>query len=167
MCSAIHINSRSWLRSSSTHEPSDPPLKVVTTFSLVSWPSTHAEVRGRVCTKKNGQRKEPKAKSNSKTAGCAGRRGNLRARKPPLFEPSRPAHAGARKVPGHTENRGGLPRGKLFEPLGCGPGESNLSRHRGPAWTPRLTRLGTPKRGDRFAGTARRFVRTARRPTGT
>lgn len=28
MCSAIHINSRSWLRSSSTHEPSDPPLKV-------------------------------------------------------------------------------------------------------------------------------------------
>lgn len=29
MCSAIHINSRSWLRSSSTHEPSDPPLKVV------------------------------------------------------------------------------------------------------------------------------------------
>ena len=30
MCSAIHINSRSWLRSSSTHEPSDPPLKVIT-----------------------------------------------------------------------------------------------------------------------------------------
>ena len=26
---AIHINSRSWLRSSSTHEPSDPPLRVV------------------------------------------------------------------------------------------------------------------------------------------
>ena len=30
MCPAIHINSRSWLRSSSTHEPSDPPPKVVT-----------------------------------------------------------------------------------------------------------------------------------------
>ena len=30
MCPAIHINSRSWLRSSSTHEPSDPPLRVVT-----------------------------------------------------------------------------------------------------------------------------------------
>ena len=28
MCPAIHINSRSWLRSSSTHEPSDPPLRV-------------------------------------------------------------------------------------------------------------------------------------------
>ena len=26
--SAIHINSRSWLRSSSTHEPSDPPLRI-------------------------------------------------------------------------------------------------------------------------------------------
>ena len=29
MCPAIHTNSRSWLRSSSTHEPSDPPLRVV------------------------------------------------------------------------------------------------------------------------------------------
>ena len=29
MCPAIHINSRSWLRSSSTHEPSDPPQRVV------------------------------------------------------------------------------------------------------------------------------------------
>ena len=29
MCPAIHISSRSWLRSSSTHEPSDPPLRVV------------------------------------------------------------------------------------------------------------------------------------------
>ena len=26
---AIHINSHSWLRSSSTHEPSDPPLRVI------------------------------------------------------------------------------------------------------------------------------------------
>lgn len=32
MCPAIHINSRSWLRSSSTHEPSDPPPKVVHRF---------------------------------------------------------------------------------------------------------------------------------------
>lgn len=30
MCPAIHINSRSWLRSSSTREPSDPPLRVFT-----------------------------------------------------------------------------------------------------------------------------------------
>ena len=29
MCPAIHINSRSWLRPSSTHEPSDPPPRVV------------------------------------------------------------------------------------------------------------------------------------------
>ena len=28
MCPAVHINSRSLLRSSSTHEPSDPPLRV-------------------------------------------------------------------------------------------------------------------------------------------
>lgn len=29
MCPAIHINSRDWPRSSSTHEPSDPPLRAV------------------------------------------------------------------------------------------------------------------------------------------
>ena len=34
MCPAIHINSRSWLRSSSTHEPSDPPPKVVFHFAF-------------------------------------------------------------------------------------------------------------------------------------
>ena len=34
MCPAIHNNSRSWLRSSSTHEPSDPPLRVVFPFPL-------------------------------------------------------------------------------------------------------------------------------------
>ena len=34
--SAIHITSRSWLRSSSTHEPSDPPLRM-SNFRPVSW----------------------------------------------------------------------------------------------------------------------------------
>ena len=28
-CPAIHINSRTWLRSSSTHEPSDPPPEII------------------------------------------------------------------------------------------------------------------------------------------
>ena len=36
MCPAIHINSRSWLRSSSTHEPSDPPLRVVSRCSAAT-----------------------------------------------------------------------------------------------------------------------------------
>ena len=36
MCPAIHINSRSWLRSSSTHEPSDPPLRVVFAIQRMS-----------------------------------------------------------------------------------------------------------------------------------
>ena len=46
MCPAIHINSRSWLRSSSTHEPSDPPLRVVfqTRFFPVSQPSNQPTV---------------------------------------------------------------------------------------------------------------------------
>lgn len=34
MCPAIHTSSRSWLRSSSTHEPSDPPLRIVLFYFL-------------------------------------------------------------------------------------------------------------------------------------
>jgi hypothetical protein len=45
MCPAIHINSRSWLRSSSTHEPSDPPLRVI--FWYVSTVSTGQRI-GRI-----------------------------------------------------------------------------------------------------------------------
>ena len=37
MCPAIHINSRSWLRSSSTHEPSDPPHRVVNISVFVTF----------------------------------------------------------------------------------------------------------------------------------
>ena len=37
MCPAIHINSRSWLRSSSTREPSDPPLRVVIFVSFLGF----------------------------------------------------------------------------------------------------------------------------------
>jgi len=33
--SAIHINYRSWLRSSSTHEPSDPPLRIVRFLAIL------------------------------------------------------------------------------------------------------------------------------------
>ena len=48
MCPAIHINSRSWLRSSSTHEPSDPPLRVVLSFhrSACRGNSEHASTVG-------------------------------------------------------------------------------------------------------------------------
>lgn len=43
MCPAIHITSRSWLRSSSTHEPSDPPLRVLSRSSLKDTRRRHAE----------------------------------------------------------------------------------------------------------------------------
>jgi hypothetical protein len=54
--SAIHITSRSWLRSSSTHEPSDPPLRIVILASKKqfllnslkgSWAVTLAEIHCR------------------------------------------------------------------------------------------------------------------------
>ena len=40
MCPAIHITSRSWLRSSSTHVPSDPPLGVMSLLSRESCSSS-------------------------------------------------------------------------------------------------------------------------------
>lgn len=62
MCPAIHINSRSWLRSSSTHEPSDPPLRVVFPFSPLVGETWASSVRAtkrtsthRLCTQ-NGLR---------------------------------------------------------------------------------------------------------------
>lgn len=56
MCPAIHINSRSWLRSSSTHEPSDPPLRVIICVSrqfFDSAPSRSASFEQRIA---NGHR---------------------------------------------------------------------------------------------------------------
>ena len=41
VCPAIHINSRSWLRSSSTHEPSDPPHRVVSVLNRGRPPAQH------------------------------------------------------------------------------------------------------------------------------
>ena len=41
VCPAIHINSRSWLRSSSTHEPSDPPHRVVSVLNRCRPPAQH------------------------------------------------------------------------------------------------------------------------------
>ena len=63
------------------------------------------------------------------------------------------------RQPSH-DHWGDSPRGKFFEPLVRGPGESNLSLHRGPARTPRrargeserATRVGTPKQGIVIAG---------------
>ena len=39
LSSAIHITYRSWLRSSSMHEPRDPPLEVVLLFFLLTDPT--------------------------------------------------------------------------------------------------------------------------------
>ena len=52
MCSAIHINSRSWLRSSSTHEPSDPPHKVVKAFLYETY-------EGAVCRRQSLRAMQP------------------------------------------------------------------------------------------------------------
>ena len=43
LSSAIHITYRSWLRSSSMHEPRDPPLEVVSCFSYRAGRHTHTK----------------------------------------------------------------------------------------------------------------------------
>ena len=62
MCPAIHINSRSWLRSSSTHEPSDPPLRVVS--SPKTW------FRGRRAAVQRTGRGYPVARSPGEDRAC-------------------------------------------------------------------------------------------------
>lgn len=46
VCPAIHINSRSWLRSSSTHEPSDPPHRAVLVCSRHDFSGTRTLLVG-------------------------------------------------------------------------------------------------------------------------
>ena len=45
LISAIHITYRSWLRSSSMHEPRDPPLKVVKCFLVLAAPFPNTQLR--------------------------------------------------------------------------------------------------------------------------
>lgn len=86
MCPAIHINSRSWLRSSSTHEPSDPPLRVVLfRFQPVC---TSRQQRARVDRRKGSV---PAARFQSwiHTVGVTSvGNGSIAGRPEPLFEPS-------------------------------------------------------------------------------
>ena len=69
MCSAIHINSRSWLRSSSTHEPSDPPLKVVFRLAKVTAALADRETRIRIYSlaKKKGGECEDRGRALERT----------------------------------------------------------------------------------------------------
>ena len=64
MCSAIHINSRSWLRSSSTHEPSDPPLKVITLILFL-----HSQALSKACSFDNQIEFCEEGKENAKVCG--------------------------------------------------------------------------------------------------
>lgn len=97
MCPAIHISSRSWLRSSSTHEPSDPPPKVVS-VSFVFPRGAPAEVptrRGFCAGGPAADRRRPREVLSQETvnATCNGKKDD--PGRPPeeegagLFEPSR------------------------------------------------------------------------------
>lgn len=105
MCSAIHINSRSWLRSSSTHEPSDPPLKVV------SFPFSYQLPRG-----VRGRRTGKNYQFSEFFLECG---------VPCPLTPNKDKGRGGIGNPGGRE--GGRRRARLFEPRG-----GRSSRPRGP-----------------------------------
>ena len=105
--SAIHINSRSWLRSSSTREPSDPPLKVVFRFNdrpPGSSPRTPWQNKRFIASKGETEWRPGEVASK-------GRAASKRARK--LFKPSRP--------PSQTSTRRGSSRGTHPEDMGSAP----------------------------------------------
>lgn len=73
MCPAIHINSRSWLRSSSTHEPSDPPLRVVSRrqAATVSFQQPRGSGSGREPNDPHRVYIETVARKNNRSSGAA------------------------------------------------------------------------------------------------
>ena len=115
MCPAIHISSRSWLRSSSTHEPSDPPLRIVFYFLRSFLVDDDSERREE--TDMCGKKIKPRRPAGER--GCFGRS--------PLST-ERPAA----DLPGHRQASAARPTFRGYSPGprrgGKGPGV-----HAGPA----------------------------------
>jgi hypothetical protein len=99
MCPAIHITSRSWLRSSSTHEPSDPPLRVVSvTFADALRPQRPALTvhRQYIGHEKNGTRGDGLP---CEAGSSLNRRKRAEKRPPPEALPVRQRDGGTGQVP--------------------------------------------------------------------
>ena len=151
MCPAIHINSRSWLRSSSTHEPSDPPLRVVflrrtregeRNKGLNAWPGQRptgirgVRPRGQSTLRVVRRYLEKKSLSVGATAGWRVLRGTPVPQSSSL---NLAAIAGAH--PGEFKPRDRYPDTWFFEsfhqatPPGSGRGRVHqLSPDKGPGW---------------------------------
>ena len=156
MCPAIHINSRSWLRSSSTHEPSDPPPKVVSPLVLYSLrvgippfassflaSKQESRSRGQAGSgQKNPQAQKPKTKKQ--TGRRPGRGRTLFEPSPPGFPwrecrrlfatTTSPTSRGTGQVP-QRSHFGGRRAGRLVPRLpggGGGPGSLGAGERRPP-----------------------------------
>ena len=76
MCSAIHITSRSWLRSSSTREPSDPPFRVVIIIKAIDDQQSPVCVKRAATSDRSGRRERRAARAASASRrGSPARRG--------------------------------------------------------------------------------------------
>ena len=97
MCPAIHITSRSWLRSSSTHEPSDPPLRVVVSlFSYVRLRKHYSCLSAPSFQEREGT---PLREERRRTSGRAGGRSATGTRREdrcaPIVRPAGPGRVGS------------------------------------------------------------------------
>lgn len=108
MCPAIHTKSRSWLRSSSTREPSDPLLRVVISFqfSEIGISPSPLCVRGMV---RNAPPRRGETGGNQLRGSLPGVRSGIKERR--LLRAARGRH----RV-GRTYEAGSSPSGVLFEP---------------------------------------------------
>ena len=90
MCPAIHISSRSWLRSSSTHEPSDPPLRIVLNSFFLSRPFSPGEggKKRRSSEETDCYWKENEGRRNRRESGAASGAAPSKPRDPPRVSPA-------------------------------------------------------------------------------
>lgn len=150
MCSAIHTKSRSWLRSSSTREPSDPLLRVVIVLIPAPSPGRSSYCVQRKCSGTTTPRRGKRPPTNLPDSMVCAVRHLSRAlpcqleghRRPPPF-PGNRTPSGMRSQPRARLTRRVTPtRGIAARSKTPSSGDSGVSQRRGPTPKVRRARAG-------------------------
>ncbi len=164
MCPAIHINSRSWLRSSSTHVPSDPPLRVIFFLSPLRPQRLrgHRKVRSRASGQHVGRAtrrlvRRPGGKAHFRRLTRIGKTRRRRGGRAGSVGPRRVGRLASRRTRGGSRKWGSRRRvdrrvsrvrlARLFEPRIVGRTGREVSLHRPGSCPPDATRAA---KGDRY-----------------
>ena len=148
MSPAIHINSRSWLRSSSTHEPSDPPLRVISRPK----PKGSDTLPGQRLRQATRVQRLPEGRPTFPVKVCdsSKKKGGLARAAPGLWEPQRSLDLAQHAPPGHrvATGTGTLTESRLVAGSRVrGPARRSpplQARHCGCRHPVTRTRLGSP-----------------------